>query len=68
MAISHELSNEIAVALFSAKERSPQELNDLKDMVFKIHSTLEQLTKDAHLARLAGSNRKSLSMRAPKDG
>ena len=52
MAISHELSSEIAVALFSAKERSPQELDDLKDMVLKIHSTLEQMTRDANMARV----------------
>ena len=43
MSISHELSGEIAAALFAAKERSPRELKDLKDMLFEIHSTLEQL-------------------------
>ncbi len=52
MAIAHELSSEIATALFSAKERSPRELNDLKEVIFKIHSTLEQLTRDAHVARV----------------
>jgi hypothetical protein len=45
MSISHELSGEIAAALFAAKERSPGELKDLKDMLFEIHSTLEQLTQ-----------------------
>lgn len=64
MAIAHELSTEIAAALFSAKERSPRELNDLKDMVFKIHSTLEQLTKDARLDRFT---RQSLTRKAPKE-
>ena len=53
MAISHELSSEIAAALFSAKERSPRELNDLKDMVFRIHSTLEQLSDEDRTARMA---------------
>ena len=53
MAISHELSSEIAAALFSAKERSPHELNDLKDMVFRIHSTLEQLSDEDRMARMA---------------
>ncbi|MCM3871260.1 MAG: hypothetical protein ND895_11285 [Pyrinomonadaceae bacterium] len=43
MAISHELSGEIATALFAAKERSPRELKDLKEMVFAIHDTLERL-------------------------
>jgi hypothetical protein len=53
MAISHELSSEIAAALFTAKERSPRELNDLKEIVFKIHSTLQQLTDKARIARVA---------------
>jgi hypothetical protein len=56
MAISHELSSEIAAALFTAKERSPRELNDLKEIVFKIHSTLQQLTDKARLARVARVN------------
>lgn len=43
MPISHDLSGEIATALFAAKERSPHELNDLKQMVLDIHSTLEGL-------------------------
>jgi len=53
MAISHELSSEIADALFASKERSPRELSDLKDIVFKIHSTLQQLTDRDRMARLA---------------
>jgi hypothetical protein len=53
MAISHELSSEIAAVLFAAKERSPDELNDLKEMLFKIHSTLEQLTDEENVARIA---------------
>ena len=52
MSISHELSGEIAAALFDAKERSPRELKDLKDMLFKIHSTLEELAKKDQAARL----------------
>jgi hypothetical protein len=48
MAISHELSGEIATALFAAKERSPRELNDLKKMVFDIHATLDRLGRDTH--------------------
>jgi len=51
MAISHELSGEIATALFAAKERSPRELNDLKEMVFAIHATLERLGRDAQTDR-----------------
>ncbi|MBA3515217.1 MAG: hypothetical protein H0T77_12685 [Pyrinomonadaceae bacterium] len=51
MAISHELSGEIATALFAAKERSPRELNDLKEMVFAIHATLERLGRDDRVGR-----------------
>lgn len=51
MAISHELSGEIATALFAAKERSPRELDDLKEMVFAIHATLERLGHDARADR-----------------
>ena len=51
MAISHELSGEIATALFAAKERSPRELNDLKEMVFAIHATLERLGHDSRSDR-----------------
>ncbi len=50
--VSHELSSEIPAALFAAKERSPRELNDLKEIVFKIHSTLEQLTDEDRMARI----------------
>jgi len=53
MAISHELSSEIAVALFSDKKRTPHELNDLKEIVFKIHSALEQFSDEDRMARMA---------------
>ena len=52
MAISHELSSEIAAALFAAKDRSPRELKDLKEILLVIHSTLQQLTDDARVARV----------------
>ena len=48
MPISHELSSEIATALFTGREKSPRELNDLKKMVLEIHSTLEGLTEKRH--------------------
>lgn len=51
MSISHELSGDIATALFAAKERSPRELKDLKEMLFEIHSTLEQLKKKSQQDR-----------------
>lgn len=47
MAISHELSSEIAMALLSAKDRSPRELEDLKQTLLLVHSTLQRLTDDS---------------------
>jgi hypothetical protein len=44
MAISHEISSEIATALLASNERSPHELHDLREMLLEIHSTLEGLS------------------------
>ena len=52
MAISHELSSEIATALLAAQDRSPQELEDLKETLLIIYSTLQRLTEDERLAHL----------------
>ena len=62
MSISHELSGEIAAALFAAKERSPGELKDLKNLLFEIHTTLEQLTQsDRQVPNSTQSKSKSTS-------
>ena len=50
MAISHELSSEIATALLATKDRSPRELEDLKKVLLTIHSTLQRLTDDERAA------------------
>jgi hypothetical protein len=52
MAISHELSSEIATALLAAKNRSPRELEDLKKTLLIIHSTLQRLTDEERTAHL----------------
>jgi hypothetical protein len=51
MAISHELSTEIAAALLATKDRSPRELEDLKETLLTVYSTLQQLSEDARAAR-----------------
>jgi len=56
MAISHELSSEIAAALFTDKERSPGEMNDLKEMVLQVHTALEQLTSSRDDKAAGGSS------------
>lgn len=59
MAISHELSGEIATALFAAKDRSPRELDDLKEMVFAIHKALEQLGAEPPAKQAASDSKQS---------
>lgn len=51
MAISNELSSEIASALIANKERSPEELNELKNILLEVHSTLQSLTETAERER-----------------
>jgi hypothetical protein len=52
MAISHEVSSEIATALLTAKDRSPRELEDLKAVLLLIHSTLQRLTDEERRRQL----------------
>ncbi len=51
MAISNELSSDIANAILAAKERSRGDLKDLKEVVLKVHSTLQQMTEEARASR-----------------
>ena len=44
MAISNELSSDIAAAILATKDKHTGELNDLKEMILKVHSTLQQLS------------------------
>jgi predicted transcriptional regulator len=50
MAISNELSSEIAAALL-AEKKSPQELKQLKDVVLKVHSALQKMSADERATR-----------------
>jgi hypothetical protein len=43
MTISNELSSEIAAALLTINDRSPDELSNIKDIVIHVHSTLQQM-------------------------
>jgi predicted transcriptional regulator len=51
MAISNELSSEIAAAIL-ANNNSPQDLLKLKAVVLEIHSTLQKMSEDEHKSRL----------------
>jgi predicted transcriptional regulator len=50
MAISNELSSEIAAALL-AEKKSPQELRQLKDVVLKVHSALQKMSAEERAKR-----------------
>lgn len=61
MAISNELSSDVAAALL-AKEKSPQELQQLKDVILQVHSTLQKMSEETRADRLSRSSHK----KAPK--
>lgn len=55
MAISNELSSEIAAALL-AEKKSPQELKRLQDVILEVHSTLQKLSAEERAERVKGVN------------
>ena len=55
MAISNELSSDVAVAIL-AKQKTPQELQQLKDVILEVHSTLQKMSEET---RSDHSKRKS---------
>jgi hypothetical protein len=58
MAISNELSSDIAAALVAAKAKHPGQLSDLREILLKVHSTLQRLmeqSRNARIIRLAAS-------------
>jgi hypothetical protein len=57
MALSNELSSEIAAALLSSTNRSPHELKDLQEVVFRIHTVLSQMNE----AQQSGRKRRPVS-------
>jgi hypothetical protein len=52
MAIDNELSSEIAAALLTGKHREPHELRDLKEMIIKVHTTLQNLSAESRRNRI----------------
>ena len=51
MAISNELSSDIAIAILE-KNRSPQELKQLKQIILQVHSELQKMSEAMHADRL----------------
>ena len=50
MAISNELSSEIAAAIL-AEKKTPQELNQLKEVILRVHTALQKMSEDARTQR-----------------
>lgn len=63
MAISNELSSEIAAAILVEK-KSPKELNQLKDVILRVHSTLQKMSEDERTARAEDRNKRGSSEKA----
>ena len=51
MAISNELSSDVAVALL-AQNKSAQELQELKDIILQVHSALQKMSEETRSDRL----------------
>jgi hypothetical protein len=61
MSIQNELSSDIAVALLAGKDRDPKKLDDLKQVVLKVHSILQEASQNISAKRVraasAGDNK-----------
>jgi hypothetical protein len=51
MAISSELSSEIAIALLADAKKPPRERETLKETLVKVHLILQEMNKEARAAR-----------------
>ena len=60
MSIKNELSSDIAVALLVRGENDPERLQEMKELIFRIHATLqepkERSEKTPTRVRAAGAN------------
>jgi predicted transcriptional regulator len=45
MAISNELSSDVAVAIL-ANKKSPEDLEKLKDIILEVHSALQKMSEE----------------------
>jgi hypothetical protein len=60
MAVSNELSSEIAAALLANPNRSSRELEVLREIIFRVHSILAQMDEHARAERVRAVTRKEL--------
>jgi hypothetical protein len=67
MAISNELSSDVAAALL-AKKKSPQELQQLKDVLLEVHSTLQKMSEETRADRLKRADTAQVRLLTPDKG
>ena len=58
MAISNELSSEIAAAIL-AEQKTPRDPNQLKDIILRVHCALQEMSEEARARRYKLPLRKS---------
>ena len=65
MSIENELSSDIAVALLARGVQDPEQLKEMKDLILRIHATLQGKVADAgrtiRRARAAGADQNNQS-------
>ena len=66
MSIANELSGDIAVANLAAKSYAPEKLNDLKQIILKVHSILQDF--DSRNVKALFNPSRSLDTWALRDG
>jgi predicted transcriptional regulator len=64
MAISNELSSDVAAAIL-AKKKSPQELQQLKDIILEVHTALQKMSEETRDDRLNRTERGSAGSNSP---
>jgi hypothetical protein len=61
MAISNELSSDVAVAILGTKH-SPQELRQLKDIILQVHAALQKMSEETRAYGLKRRLKKAESL------
>ena len=56
MSIQNELCSDIAVALLTGKDRDPKRLDDLKQVVLKVHSILQEASRNVSSERVRAAS------------
>lgn len=64
MAISNELSSDVAVAIL-ARKKSPQELRRLKDIILQVHSALQNMSEETRADRFKTKLKKKAARDRP---